>query len=418
MNILVLSPWLPWPPFGGALIRIFETVSHLSRGNRVTLLAPLRHPEEAKHIATVNQFCERVITSELSDEVRVVVRRLCKGLLHRRPFIQSMHYDPNLARQVHRLTSEQAYDIIHVELSFMAPYLKFVSPRCRAKRVLSMHNIESLRFARELKFARGARRFALLSDQVFFKSWEERCLGQFDGILAVSMSEQAWIRQRAPVAAVELVPNGVNSNYFSVADEARASRSIVFTALMNYPPNVDGALWFCDEILPIIHSRHPEVTFNIVGDKPGPTVQALAKRKGVQVTGRVPDVRPYLADSLAVVVPLRSGGGTRLKILEAMAMGRPVVSTHQGAEGLEISDGVNILLADSPQEFARHIFALLAEPQLGERLSRAGRTLVEAKYDWRISLSRVENFYQRLLGNSPKAAHVTELLPSCGQALQ
>jgi sugar transferase (PEP-CTERM/EpsH1 system associated) len=417
MNILLLSPWLPWPPFGGALIRTFETLSYLSRRNQVTLLAPLRHPEEAKNISMLNHLCARVITTALSDELRAVLRRLSIGLLHGKPLIQSMHYDPNLASEIRRLTSQEVYDIIHVEFSFMAPYLAFVSPRSQAKKVLSMHNVESLRFARELKFARGMRRLALLGDHILFKFWEERSLCQFDGILTVSPLELAWIKKHAPAAEVELIPNGVDTKSFSVADGSRVDYSIVFTALMNYPPNIDAAVWFCDEILPIVRSKHPEICFKIVGDKPGPEVLALAQSKGVQVTGRVPDVRPYLSESLALVVPLRSGGGTRLKILEAMAMGRPVVSTYQGAEGLEITDGVNILLADSPEEFAQHIFALIADPQLGRRLGAAGRYLVETKYDWKTCLSQLEDFYHVLLGVGPVTPRVTEMRSACWQFL-
>lgn len=414
MNILLLSPWLPWPPFGGALIRTFEMLSYLSRRNQVTLLAPLRHPEEAKNIPMLNHLCARIVTTALSDELHAVLRRLSLGLLRGRPLIQSMHHDPNLAREIHRLTSEEVYDIIHVEFSFMSPYLAFVSPRSEAKKVLSMHNIESLRFARELKYARGVRRLALLSDYKCFKSWEQKSLCQFDGILAVSPSEQAWIRQYAPAAALELVPNGVDTKYFSVADGSDENRALVFTALMNYPPNIDAVVWFCDEIFPIVQSKHPEISFEIVGDKPGPAVLALAKRKGVHVTGRVPDIRPYLSDSLALVVPLRSGAGSRLKILEAMAMARPVVSTYQGAEGLDVTDGLNILLADSPEEFAEHIFALLADPLLGKRLGSAGRNLVETKYDWKTCLSRVENFYRALLRNALMAPGLAEMHFPCG----
>ena len=418
MKILFISPWLPWPPFGGALIRTFETLSYLSRENRITLLVPLRYPEEAEHVSTLNRFCEKVITTALSDETQPVLRRLAIGLLRSRSLIQSMHYDRRLAREVQRLTSQEIYDIIHVEFSFMSPYMAFVSPRSRAKKVLWMHNIESLRFARELKFARGARRLALMNDYIIFKSWERKALHQFDGIIAVSASEREWITQHAPSASVELVPNGVDTKFFSVANQSPTKRSIVFTALMNYPPNIDAAVWFCHEILPIIHSKHPKMSFKLVGDKPGSAILALEKRKGVYVTGRVPDIRPYLADSLALVVPLRSGGGTRLKILEAMAMGRPVVSTSQGAEGLEVTDGVDILLADTPEEFAKHIFALVADPQLGRRLGIAGRKLVETRYDWSICLRRVDNFYHTLAGHLPATRDFLELSPSCRVSLQ
>jgi glycosyltransferase involved in cell wall biosynthesis len=284
----------------------------------------------------------------------------------------------------------------------MAPYLAYIDQESRAKKVLSTHNVESLRFARELRFARGSRRVALLCDQILFHSWEKKSLRRFDGVAAVSESERAWIKRHAPFARVALIPNGVNTEYFSPAHERPSEEMfVVFTALMNYPPNIDAAQWFCRKILPIVRLEHPTLGFKIVGDKPGPAVLSLAKKQGVQVTGRVPDIRPYLNESLALVVPLRSGGGTRLKILEAMAMGRPVISTTQGAEGLKVTNGVNILLADTPEDFARHISALISDPQLGKRLGFAGRRLVEENYDWKTCLKRLEDFYRALLQRNP-----------------
>ncbi len=410
MKILLLSPWLPWPPFGGAPIRIWETLRYLSRGNRVTLLAPLRHPEEAEHVSAVSRLCERVITTQLPDRAAAVVRRLAIGLVRGMPFIQGLHYDPSLARHLRTLTSQNTYDIIQVEFSFMAPYLAAVSPRSGAKKVLSMHNIESLRFARELQFAPPrTRRLALLSDHLLFRSWEERCLQSFDGVMAVSESELAWIRQHAPAAMVALVPNGVDVDYFSTESVSGSSRSIVFSGLMNYPPNIDAAVWFCDAVLPLVQREHPDVCFKIVGDKPDRVVLALGERNGVQVTGRVSDVRPHLSDCVASVVPLRSGGGTRLKILEAMAMRRPVVSTLLGAEGLEVTPGFDILLGSTAQELASHVCSLLTDGELRTRLGRAGRRLVETKYDWRICLRGLERLHQAVLGGPPVARPVGEI---------
>jgi glycosyltransferase involved in cell wall biosynthesis len=172
----------------------------------------------------------------------------------------------------------------------------------------------------------------------------------------------------------------------------------VFTGLLSYPPNIDAVEWFCEAVLPRVAQRHPDVEFSIVGDKPPSTVRALARRPGVEVTGRVPDVRPYLANASAVVVPLRSGAGTRLKILEAMAMQRPVVATSQGAEGLQVTSGVDILLGDTPAALADHICELLANPTLGDRLALAGRRLVEGAYDWRLSFRALDELYERVSG--------------------
>jgi glycosyltransferase involved in cell wall biosynthesis len=276
----------------------------------------------------------------------------------------------------------------------MAPYLSSIGPRSRAATVLSMHNIESLRFRRELQTARGARRLALLTDAGLFGSWEARAVRRFDGVVTVSAFEEAWVRRHAPEVPVVRAPNGVDNAAFTPAPPPLAPRTFVFAGLMNYPPNIDAVTWFCDAILPLVLERHPDVRFRIVGDKPGPEVLALGERPSVEVTGRVPDVRPHLATSAAMVVPLRSGAGTRLKILEAMAMRRPVVSTSQGAEGLDIASGVNILIGDSPRAFADHLCGVVDRPDAHDALAAAGRQLVETKYDWSTCLRDLEGLYR------------------------
>jgi glycosyltransferase involved in cell wall biosynthesis len=168
---------------------------------------------------------------------------------------------------------------------------------------------------------------------------------------------------------------------------------------MDYPPNVDAAGWFCTEILPALKRKIPHLVFKIVGKNPHPQILKLGKRSGVQVTGTVADIRGYVAGALALVVPLRSGGGTRLKILEAMAMERPVISTSVGAEGLEITPGIDILIADDAEQFVEQVQALVKSPETSNRLGRAGRRLVMEKYDWRVCLSGLERLYGTLLGS-------------------
>jgi sugar transferase (PEP-CTERM/EpsH1 system associated) len=394
VNVLLLSPWFPWPPFGGALTRVFETARHLAQRHRVTLLAPVSRPPEAEDVATLKTFCADVVAVPVSDQSGAILGRLARGLLRGMPLIQGLHYDANLARHLRRLTSVNAYDVIHVEHSFMAPYMSAVSVRLPAKKILSMHNVESLRFRREMNTATwGPRKLALSGDYHLFGSWEGRAVRGFDAIAAVSPAEQEWVREHAPDAEVALVPNGVDVDYFKTAGNTAIHRSIVFPGLMNYPPNVDAVKWFCGAVLPLVLRRHPDVKFSIVGDKPLSAVRALARRGRVEVTGRVPDARPYMDSAAAVVVPVRSGAGTRLKILEAMAMRRPVVSTTQGAESLDVVHGVNILIADTPEDFANHVCALLSDPGLGDRLGRAGRRLVETTYDWRLCFHQLDALY-------------------------
>jgi sugar transferase (PEP-CTERM/EpsH1 system associated) len=407
MNILFLSPWLPWPPFGGALIRILETLRWASARHRITLLTLLRDRGQVQYVKEVAGLCDDVITARLHDDATGVLRRLSGGVIRGRPLIQSMHYHRDLAEHVRRLTAQDRYDIIHVEFSFMAPYLQSVSPRSRARKVLVMHNVESRRFERELQFATGTRRLALLADRLLFRSWEEACVRQFDGIVAVSELERQWVQTHAPGAAVQVLPNGVNLAQFTPVEPPTRSRTIAFTGLMNYPPNVDAVVWFCDEVLPLIHRTHPDVRFSIIGDKPPLQVRELAVRRGVTVTGRVTDVRPQISDCLAVVVPVRSGAGTRLKILEAMAMKRPVVSTALGAEGLDVVHGKHLLLGDTPAALASHIVSLIETPALRDRIASAGRELVQAKYEWGSCLARLDDLYHSLAepGGARRTAH-------------
>jgi glycosyltransferase involved in cell wall biosynthesis len=200
---------------------------------------------------------------------------------------------------------------------------------------------------------------------------------------------------------VDVIPNGVDTEYFRPASRVALVRDpyIVFTGAMDYPPNVDAAGWFCNEILPVLQRSVPHIRLKIVGKNPHPHVLELGKRNGVEVTGTVPDIRSYVSGSLALVVPLRSGGGTRLKILEAMALERPVISTTVGAEGLEVRPGTDILIADDAQQFVNHIKLLLRSPERSELVGKAGRRLVMEKYDWRVCLGGLDRLYDTLFGS-------------------
>ena len=402
MNVLLMSPWLPWPPYDGGRIRILETLRYLSRRHSVTLVTSLCRAGEIDHAPVLKDFCQNVITTVVSNRTGAVFSRLSRGVLSRRPLIQSFYYDTHLAQQVRDLTSRVAYDVIQVEFPFQTPYLNAVAPLSRAKKILTMHNIESLRFKRELQLSQwGKRRLVLLGNHLFFRAWEKEALRQFDGIITVSDLERTWVQLHAPRATVELVPNGVDTEYFSPACPIppESNPYIVFTGAMDYPPNVDAVRWFCNEILPMLQRNIPHIGLKIVGKNPHQQILELGNLKGVHVTGTVADIRSYVAGALALVVPLRSGGGTRLKILEAMAMERPVISTTVGAEGLEITPGADILIADDAEQFVDQVQLLVRSPETSKRLGSEGRRLVIEKYDWSVCLSGLERLYDTLLGS-------------------
>jgi glycosyltransferase involved in cell wall biosynthesis len=180
---------------------------------------------------------------------------------------------------------------------------------------------------------------------------------------------------------IRVVPNGVDTEFFRLGTEAERPLELLFTGAMNYAPNADGVAHFCAEILPRIRAVVPDVSLSVVGRDPPPRIQSLA-RGGVTITGTVPDVRPWMNRAAVFVVPLRVGGGTRLKILEALASGRAVVSTSLGCEGLDVKHGDNILVADTPAAFADAVVRCLRDPGLRRELGARGRALVEQRYRW------------------------------------
>jgi sugar transferase (PEP-CTERM/EpsH1 system associated) len=399
LKILLICPWLPWPPFDGARIRIHETLKHLSKKHEVTLFANVQHPDEQESIDALAGLCERIEVAYLESNKLSQFSRMAKGLLAGSSFIQSFHYNRRLAHQIRTITSATDFDIVQIELSFLARYAGAISPTSRAQKVLSTHNIETQRFQRELRLSSWDARHAVLqADSLFFPRWEARAAQQFDGALAVSESDRLWIRERAPHCSVELVPNGVDVDFFHPNRAPnKAEPRIVFTGIMDYPPNVDAVCWFVDEIFPAMRKAYPDLRFQVVGAKPSDRVQALGNHQGVDVTGRVPDVRPYVDGATAFVVPLRSGGGTRLKILQAMSMECPVVSTAVGAEGLRVENDRNILFAEDAPQFIAEVGKLLESDSEASRIGSEGRELAMREYAWSRCLLGIDALYERLL---------------------
>jgi polysaccharide biosynthesis protein PslH len=228
--------------------------------------------------------------------------------------------------------------------------------------------------------------------------YERRVCRAADRVVAVSEADAAALRRLAPGLDVAVVPNGVDLNFLRPGVVAplpgMVPNALVFTGKMDYRPNVDAVLWFVDEVLPLIIQQAPDAHFYVVGQQPHARLARLAEHPAVTLTGRVPDVRPYIAGATAYVVPLRIGGGTRLKVLEAMAMGRPIVSTRLGCDGFAFADGQEVAFADDPASFAASVLALLRDPCAAAELGRRGRQHVEAELGWDAIVPRLEALYR------------------------
>jgi len=251
--------------------------------------------------------------------------------------------------------------------------------------VIFTHNVESEIWRRHAETRTGIARLLYRLQYRRMLRYERRALGRFDGVLAVSDADRRTFAQLYPGAvrgAVDVVPTGVDTEYFAPSSSDPASRRLVFTGSMDWLPNEDAMRFFHREVLPLVRVEEPETTLTIVGRAPTSTVKALANEPGIEVTGRVEDVRPYMRDAAAYIVPLRIGGGTRLKIFEAMAMGKAVVSTTVGAEGLPVVPGTHLMVADEPRTFARAIVRLMRDTARRRELEVAARAFVAEHYDW------------------------------------
>jgi sugar transferase (PEP-CTERM/EpsH1 system associated) len=299
------------------------------------------------------------------------------------PYAVAKYRSTAFRRKLDELLKEQPFDLIVCDFLFPAVNLPRRLP-CPA--VIFTHNVESEIWRRHAETRPGALgRFLYGWQHRRMLRYEGRTLERFDGVLAVSDADRATFLRLygdGVPRPVQVVPTGVDTGYFAPEASPADSRTLVFTGSMDWLPNEDAMVYFCREVLPLIRADEPAVTLSIVGRAPTPAVTKLAEDHGVTVTGRVDDVRPHMREAAVYVVPLRIGGGTRLKIFEAMAMGRAVVSTTVGAEGLPVTSGEHLVLADEPRTFARAAVRLLRDVGRRRALETAARAFVVERYDW------------------------------------
>lgn len=403
MRILWLKSDLLLPLDKGGKLRTWHLLRHLATRHHVTYLsfadpdqlaADGIHPSRSV-IAGMQDAATRIEVVARVDPPKGSLRfyaDAARHLLDPLPYAIAKYRSPAYAGRLKTLLAEEDFDLVVCD--FLFPAVNIAWPLgCPA--VMFTHNVESEIWRRHAETARSAVKRLLYRMQYRrMLRYEARTLAQFDGVLAVSDADCNTFyrlypgRIRGPIAVVR---TGVDTTFFSASPSEGSSRRLVFTGSMDWLPNQDAMLFFCREILPRIREQEPAATLDIVGRVPTPAVQRLADIPGVRVTGRVDDVRPYLKDAAVYVVPLRIGGGTRLKIFEAMAMGRAVVSTAVGAEGLPVEHGRHLLLADDPQQFAQATVDLLRNLQQRQQLATAARQLVVEHYDWSAVASELDD---------------------------
>jgi glycosyltransferase involved in cell wall biosynthesis len=326
------------------------------------------------------------------------LRWILPFVFSRYPVALCIVYFERIRDVLQRLGREQRFDIVQIEHSSLTIYLDRVSFDGDPKRVLTMHNIDYLRNERVIAHTPfGPTRLYHVFNRVRQKRWELESLARYDLIIAMSELERRAMLAEGPGLPVQVIPNGVDCRAIACEIAPASSRSLVFVASMDSEANHDAAMFFLDAVLPLIARRQADATVAIVGRGPKAELVARGDGRRVVVTGQVDSVLPYYRAAAVAIVPLRSGGGTRLKILEAMAAGTPVVSTTVGAEGLDVVDRQHLLLADTPDDFAAAVGRLLDDPGLRASLGASARRLVEQHYDWSLLGAQHEALYRQVV---------------------
>jgi len=398
MRILFITDYLPYPLISGDRIRVYNLIRRIARRHQVSLVGFLQAPDEADGVSHMQEFCCRVEAVDLRRRHRLArVPRLLQYVLAGIPFDFEFLHSEVLANKIRQLVSTVDFDIVHIEQSRMALYLKTLPPCAPFKRILGLQNVASVQYDRisYIALTPTKRKRAWLHGRML-RRWEPRYAERFDRCITVSEVDRGLLMSANPRLQVDVVPNGVDTQIYQPLLLEGVQPALLLIGNMSYAPCADGAIWFCNQILPHIRRELSEVEVWIVGISPPPGVIRLGG-DGVHVTGRVEDVVPYYRRSTVSVVPLRAGGGTRLKILEAMALGRPVVSTSIGCEGLDVADGRHLLIADDPRQFAEKTVRLLTDRALYQRVAAEARQLAVTRYDWDVIARQLLDVYSRVL---------------------
>jgi sugar transferase (PEP-CTERM/EpsH1 system associated) len=384
MRILWVKIGGLWPPNTGGRLRSFHLISELSRRNRVTVMTTHAPGEDPQALAVHLPDAEEVVSMPYAIP-KLGSGRFAAALL--RSWLSSRPVDlvkcrvPALANEVRRRFESGNVDICIADFFMATADVPMTTP---VPVVFFAHNVEYMIWKRLCETEkRPLRRLLFQLEWRKVRRSEARVCSQASMTLAVSDVDRTMLSAEAPDATIHAIPTGVDTSYFAPGDSEEIPATLVFVGSMDWYPNEDAVLYFLESILPRIRHAVPGVSFTIVGRNPTPrVVAAAAAAAGVRVTGTVDDVRPHIVQAAVHVVPLRVGSGTRLKIFEALAMGKAVVSTTVGAEGLPLVSGRHFLREDDPANFAAAVVALLQDPLRRRSLGAAGRELVETSYSW------------------------------------
>jgi glycosyltransferase involved in cell wall biosynthesis len=385
LRILWLKTELLHPVDKGGKIRTYNMLKELARDHRITYLTLDDGTASASDRTAAREYCHELVCIPHRHRDKFTpgfYADLTMNLFSRYPYAVKKYESPEMRREVEERVNAGAVDVVVCD--FLAPALN-VPANLECGTVLFQHNVEAMIWKRHCEVQRNPLKKAYLRGQwVKMRDLEEQACHRFDQVIAVSAEDREQMKQDYRVDSVSDVPTGVDTEFFRPSGEEIVNpHGLVFTGSMDWLPNEDGIRYFVDEILPLIKQRIPDVTLTVVGRNPYPSLVELSKSNdSIVVTGRVDDVRPFMERAAVYIVPLRVGGGTRLKIFEAMAMERAIVSTTIGAEGLPIKHGEELIVEDTPEGFANSVVRLFQDQDLARQLGERAANKVRSTFGW------------------------------------
>jgi sugar transferase (PEP-CTERM/EpsH1 system associated) len=389
MKILFVAPYVLY----AMRSRPYHLLRHLSRRHAITVACIVQPAWAAQYLEDIRPFCEEIHTVGLNHFASAAQSLM--ALPSGKPMSVAYVASRQMKSLVARLAQDGAFDLIHTEFIRAAPYTAGLQGTPKV-----FDSVDSLALA----YARGwrNRHGSLINRIIAYEEWlkmrryEPEMLRAFDRVIVSSAIDQKFLASTAG-PPVEVITNGVDHEYFYWEGRERDENSLVFVGGMNYYVNVDSVLNFYRHIFPRIRRRLPEARFSIVGAVPKKSIRNLAKDPAVEVTGTVPDIRPYLTRAAVFVCPLLAGSGVQNKLLQAMAMGTPIVTTSIASQPLQVQDGEHLLVADEPEQFAEAVMCLIKDKGLRQKLSVNARKYVEECHDWDSIGRKLEAIYQSLL---------------------
>ena len=398
-KILLFFQGLPYPPFGK--IRVFDMIRTLSKYHSITLVSFIHSKQEEKYIPVLKEYCDNVVTM-LAPNKRSFFHRIAYRIVFTlisiitiKPINVLYNFQGPMRRKMREISEQEHPDIVQIEYWDSSDYLKDVNNVYEVIDEGSLKFIQYQRTFHTLKY--GFKKILAWYKWKITQRYELQSYRKADLIIVVSPEDKKTIQSCLPnLKNIIVIPTGIDTSFYQPVSPNLDSKRLFFLGSMSFEPNVDAMIYFVNEIFPVILREHPSIELFIIGQNPRPSIKEFAKRNSVIVTGTVDNVRPYIEKCAVSVVPLRIGSGVKGKILVAMAMGKPVITTSIGAEGMGFTPEENIIIVDHPKEFAERIIEVLENKVLREKLARAGRKFVEENYSLEATYGKLAEMYEHL----------------------